>query len=41
MFQLVATLLNNDIFLGTLCYLLTMVPILGIMAVHSKKDNGA
>jgi len=29
-----ATALNNDLFLGALCYVLIFVPIMGIWAVH-------
>ena len=39
MFHLVETLLNNQVFLGILCYLLTVVPILGIMYIHSKHNG--
>lgn len=34
MFHIVEVLLNNDIFLFILCYLLIVVPIMGIMIVH-------
>jgi len=32
-----AAALNNNIFLGTLCYALIVVPILGMWAVHKYK----
>lgn len=37
--HLAATLLQNQFFLGTLCYLLITVPILGIIIVHKKDET--
>jgi len=38
MTHIAAYLLQNQIFLGTLCFLLVMVPILGIMKVHDHDE---
>ena len=34
MAHFMASLLNNQIILGILCYLLVVVPIMGIWAIH-------
>ena len=41
MFHLVEALAASQIWLGLCGMGLTIIPILGIIAVHSKKDNGA
>jgi hypothetical protein len=33
-------LIENQYFLGVLCFLLIFVPIYGIQVIHSKDDNG-
>jgi hypothetical protein len=34
MIDIVVTLMNNQIFLGALCFSLIVVPIMGIWAIH-------
>jgi hypothetical protein len=41
MFHLVEALAASQIWLGLCGMGLTIIPILGIIVVHSKKDNGA
>jgi len=39
MMHIAAYLLQNQFFLGTLCFLLIIVPILGIMKVHDNDQK--
>jgi hypothetical protein len=40
MIHIVSKILNNQVSLGILCFLMIIVPILGIAKVHDIKDNG-
>lgn len=39
MAHLMSTLIQNHWFLGTLCFLMIMLPILGIMIVHGSGSD--